>query len=81
MTMEEYNRMDAQMDARLASTTECVNNLRLARELNLAPELCSVLYQLTEKIAVMEWGNGTTIDDFSDPNFAIVSNGIKTKKL
>lgn len=81
MTMKEYLQMDAQMNARLSLTAECVNSLRLARELKLGSNLCSALYQLIEKVAVMEWGYGTVVDDFSCPDYFVVSSGTRTKKI
>lgn len=81
MTIEEFNSMDAQRDARLESTRECINNLRLARSLEQSPEICTALFQLAESVAKIEWGPLTTVDDFSCPDHFIVSNGAKTKKL
>jgi hypothetical protein len=67
-----------QRDLRLEMTTECVNNIRLARELGHNEEMCHALFQLTEKIARMEWGPDTIVDDFSIPEKFLIIN--KTKK-
>lgn len=73
--------MRDQRDVRLESTHVCVENLILARELGHSTELCAALFQLLEKTACMEWGAGTTVDDFSDPENIIVTNGVRTKKI
>ena len=79
--MEEWDQDDAQKSSRLESTQQCVANYKLARELGHSPELCHTLFQLTEKIARMEWGPETKVDDFSEPGFIVVTNGAKTKKI
>lgn len=78
---EKISKQITQRDLDLVGTRVCVRILREATELNLSEELRSALFQLLRKVARMEWGPETEVDDFSEPGFFLITTPKKTKRL
>lgn len=67
-------------DARhLKLTRETVATWREHR--GRGPEFDKELFKLVQEMARYEWGEDTTVDDFSDEKFIIVRNGQKEMRL
>lgn len=79
--LETFLKQVTQRDLALVGTRDCVQMLRDAKEKNFPLELCEALFQLTRKVARMEWGPETEVDDFSEPGSFVVTNGRKSKTL
>ena len=72
---------EKQKSLRLESTRRCVDMIRVSREKGFPFELREALFKLAERVAKMEWGPETLIDDFSEPDFFVITNGRKSKSL
>jgi hypothetical protein len=79
--LERFLKQVTQRDLALVGTRDCVQMIRDAKEKKLSPDLQDALFQLTRKVARMEWGPETEVDDFSEPGFFVVTNGKKSKSL
>lgn len=70
-----------QKDIALVGTKAALDNVRLARSVGHGVEMVDALFQLARSMAKAEWGADTEIDDFSEPEVFIVTNGRKTKRF
>lgn len=79
--MKKIFAEDRRKDLVLESTTRCVDMMRVGREKGFPTELMEALFQLSVRVAKMEWGPETLIDDFSEPGVFVITNGRKSKSL
>lgn len=65
-----------QQDLKLMNTRRCIEMLRDARKKDFPPEFTNELYLLVVAMAKQEWGQETTVDDFTlEGKFIIAGKG------
>lgn len=73
--VRQLNTEHKQDDIKLKRTTACVQMWRDARANGLAYELIVEIELLIGAMAIDEWGEGTTYDDFQIEGKIIIENG------